>query len=129
MMLDHEALQRLLRRIAEGKARALKLALSGKPDEALVALRELCTEVLGMEFSVLSMLDPKSAVDLLGAHQRVLAYVEIVEAMGDVEQPRDPAAALSRYQRALHLAAVLHERDGAKPALAELSQRLLERIS
>ena len=129
MMLDHEGLLRLLRRVAEGKARAIKMSTGGKPDEALEALRELCTSVLGMEFSVLSMLDAKSAVDLLGAHQRVFAFVEIVEVMGDVQLPREPAMALLRYQQAFHVAAVLQERDGVKPALAELAQRLLERIS
>ena len=129
MMLDREGLLRLLRRISDGKARAIKMSTGGKPDEALEALRELCISVLGMEFSVLAMLDPKSVVDLLGAHQQVFAFVEIVEVMGDVELARDPAAALRRYQQAFHVAAVLHERDGAKPALVELSQRLLERIS
>ena len=128
-MLDHEGLLRLLRRITDGIAKAIKKASGGKPDEALVALRELCSEELGMELSVLSMLDAPSAVDLLGSHQRVFAFVQLVEAMADIEQVRDPARALLRYRQAFHVTAVLNERDGKKEPLLELLARLLSRIS
>ena len=127
MLLDHEGQLRLLRRIADSVAKALKKGAGGKPDEAMSELQELCSSALGMEFSVLSMLDPHSAVDLLGAHHRVLAFVHIVEAMGDVE--RDQARALRRHQQAFHLAAVLQERDGSKPLVVETVARLLARIS
>lgn len=128
-MLDHEGLLRLLRRISEGLAKAIKRGSGGKQAEALAELRELCATELGMEFSVLSMLDAKAVVELLFSHQRVLAFVQIVEAMGDVEQGRDPSRALPFYQRAFLVAAVLHERDGAKQPLVEISARLLQRIS
>jgi hypothetical protein len=129
MMLDHEGLLRLLRRIADSVAKAIKVASGGKPDEAIEALRALCVSELGMELGVLSMLDAKSAVDLLGAHQRVLSFVTIVEAIADIEQVRDPQRALKRYQQAFHVAAVLQERDGSKQPLVEVVARLLQRIS
>lgn len=129
MLLDEDYVIRMFKRIAEAIARAIKVGTGGKPDEALVVLREACVEVLGMEFSVLSMLDVKSAVDLLGSHDRVLSFVQLVEAMGDVEAQKNPAAALQRYQHAFQLAAVLRERDGSKPQLETLLNRLLERIS
>ena len=129
MFNDPQGVLRLLGRITDGRARALKIASGGKPDEALEALRQLCTEELGMELSVLSMLDAPSAVDLLGSHQRVFAFVQIVEAMGDVEEVRDPARALVRYRHAFHVAAVLNERDGEKQPLLEILARLLSRIS
>ncbi|MDP1828332.1 MAG: hypothetical protein Q8L48_34000 [Archangium sp.] len=128
-MLDHEGLLRLLRRISDGLAKAIKMSSGGKNDEALAELRQLCVAELGMEFNVLSMLDAKAVVDLLFSHQRVLAFVQIVEAMGDVEQGRDRGRALAFHQRAFLVAAVLHERDGAKQPLVEISARLLERIS
>lgn len=129
MMLDTAGLLRLRRLISDGIARALKSGTGGRHDQALKELRELCSSALGMEYGVLSMLDPKSAVDLLLTHHQVLAFVLIVEAMGEVLRSKDPAGALKLHQQALHVAAALYERDGAKPELNEVMQRLFERIS
>ena len=129
MLLDTDSPNVLRRRIADGIAKALKVASGNKPDEAIELLHTLCVTELGMELSVLSMLDPKSAVDLLGSHQRVLGYLTIVEAIADLEQARDPARALKRYQQAFHVAAVLQERDGSKQPLVEIVARLLQRFS
>ena len=128
-MLDRQGLLRLIQRISDGLASALKKASGGEPDEALEALRQLCSEELGMDLSVLSMLDPKSAVDLLGSHQRVFAFVQILEAMADIEQVKDPARALIRYRQAFQVGAVLNDRDGEKAQLVELLARVLSRIS
>lgn len=46
-------------------------------------LKNACGELLGVEFSVLNMLDAKSAVELLGEKPRVDAYIQLVEAMDD----------------------------------------------
>ncbi len=105
--------------IATPIARALKLSSAEKTDEALATLRAACGQALGMEYEVLSMLDAKSAVELLGERSRVTAFLQLLEAMGDVDD--QALRAQTRYQHALELA----EAAGDQAFAAKLRTKLL----
>ncbi|MDP1826849.1 MAG: hypothetical protein Q8L48_26490 [Archangium sp.] len=108
MLGERDYVMRLVKQLAEFIARALIQASSQKSDEALATLRAACGQSLGMEYEVLSMLDAKSAVELLGEPARVLAFIQLVEAMGDVDsRTGESLRASTRYQHALELAAAL----------------------
>jgi hypothetical protein len=85
MLSERDYVLRLAKQLAEAVARALKLSREAKPGEAASSLVEACSSTLGIEHRVLSMLDARSAVELLGEPERVAAYVQLVEAMADVE--------------------------------------------
>ena len=113
---------RMVKQLAEFIARALKLANAAKPEEALSSLRAACGQALGMEYEVLSMLDAKSAVELLGDRSRVSAFIQLVEAMGDVDlRANELLRARTRYQHALELA----EASGDQELAAKLRAKLL----
>ena len=125
MLGERDYVMRLVKQLAEFIARALKLASSAKPEEALATLREACSSALGMEYEVLSMLDVESAVELLGEPARVLAFIRLVEAMGDVDaRGAEPVRALTRYQHALELTEALLAGRGDLPEATELATRL-----
>lgn len=84
----------MAKQLAEAIARALKLANAAKVEEAPAILRAACAETLGIEYSVLSMLDAKSAIELLGSKERVLAFIQLVEAMGDDDRAHELRATL-----------------------------------
>ena len=126
MLEERDYVMRLVKQLAEFIARALKLASAAKPEEALSTLQAACGEALGMEYEVLSMLDAKTAVELLGEAPRVLAFIRLVEAMGDVDaRVGEPLRALTRYQHALELAEAL----GAQPESEEIVRRLKIKLS
>jgi hypothetical protein len=125
MLGERDYVMRLVKQLADFIARALKLAGSAKPEEALATLREACSSALGMEYEVLSMLDVMSAIELLGEPSRALAFIRLVEAMGDVDaRGAEPVRALTRYQHALELTQELLARRGDLAEAAELATRL-----
>lgn len=122
MLGERDYVMRLVKQLAEFIARALKLANAAKPEEALATLRAACGQALGMEYEVLSMLDAKSAVELLGEKARVMAFIQLVEAMGDVDaRGNEPVRALTRYQHALELAEAVGDRELAAKLMTKLS--------
>ena len=121
MLGERDYVMRLVKQLAEFIARALKLANAAKPEEALATLRAACGQALGMEYEVLSMLDAKSAVELLGEKARVTAFIQLVEAMGDVDaRGNEPMRALTRYQHALELAEAVGDRELAAKLMTKL---------
>lgn len=105
MLGERDYVMRLVKQLAEFIARALKLAKEEKPEQALASLRAACGQALGMEYEVLSMLDAKSAVELLGDRSRVAAFIALVEAMGDVDLgANEVLRAQTRYLHAVELA-------------------------
>ena len=125
MFGERDYVMRLVKQLAAFIARALALSSSAKPEEALATLREACSSALGMEYQVLSMLDAKSAVELLGEPARVLAFIRLVEAMGDVDARWvEPVRALTRYQHALELTEALLARRADLAEATELATRL-----
>ena len=122
MLGERDYVMRLVKQLAEMIARALKLASTAQHEEALATLRAACGQALGMEYEVLSMLDAKSAVELLGQPERVLAFIQLVEAMGDVDaRSGEWLRALTRYQHALELAEVLGNREAIDRLGAKLN--------
>lgn len=82
MFSRSDYVMRLVKQLAEVLARAMKLKVADERKSKEV-LKNACGELLGIEFSVLDMLDAKSAVELLGEKPRVVAYLQLVEALGD----------------------------------------------
>lgn len=66
MLGERDYVMRLIKQLAEFIARVLEVASTQQADEALATLRAACGQALGMEYEVLSMLDAKSAIELLG---------------------------------------------------------------
>lgn len=121
MLGERDYVMRLVKQLAELLARALKLANEAKPDEALAVLRAACGQSLGMEYEVLSMLDAKSAVERLGDRSRVAAFIQLIDAMGDVDmRANEVLRAQTRYQHALELA----EAAGASELALKLRAKL-----
>jgi hypothetical protein len=121
---ERDYVMRLVKQVAELIARALKLASAAKPEEALATLRAACGQALGMEYEVLSMLDARSAIELLGQPERALAFIQLLEAMGDVDaRSGESLRALTRYQHALELAEVLGNSEVIDRLGAKLSLR------
>jgi hypothetical protein len=121
---ERDYVMRLVKQVAELIARALKLASAAKPEEALATLRAACGQALGMEYEVLSMLDARSAIELLGQPERALAFIQLLEVMGDVDaRSGESLRALTRYQHALELAEVLGNSEVIDRLGAKLSLR------
>lgn len=121
MLAERDFVLRVVEQLAEAIARALKLAREAKPAEARAGLREACRTALGIEHSILSMLDARSAVELLGAPERVEAYVQLVEGMAQVEREAGDAQELKRRALELCEAGLSRKRT---PGLEALRNRL-----
>ena len=122
MLGERDSVLRLVKQLAELIARALKLASAEKTDEALAILRAACGQALGMEHEVLSMLGAKSAIELLGDRTRVTAFIQLVEAMRDVDvRANEVLRARTRYQHALELAEAAGDHEFAARLWAKLS--------
>lgn len=83
MFSRSDYVMRLVKQLAEALARVLKLRKAGEKAAAQQAARDACGDLLGIEFSVLQMLDARSAAELLGDVHRVDAYAQLLEALGD----------------------------------------------
>ncbi|MEW5741454.1 MAG: hypothetical protein AB1938_21210 [Myxococcota bacterium] len=111
MLTERDWVMRLVKQLADFIARALKLASEQRREEALEVLRQTCSTQLGMEYEVLSMLDAAAAVDLLGEPSRALAFVQLVDAMAEVEQRcNEPLRAEARRRHADELCAAIVQR-------------------
>lgn len=89
MFSRSDYVMRLVKQLAEVLARALKLKAAGDEHKAKEVLKNACGELLGVEFSVLDMLDARSAVELLGDASRVDSYLQLVEALGDTARAEE----------------------------------------
>jgi hypothetical protein len=123
MHLEDDYVLKQVKRLAEFLARALGLAGKNQLDEAVEVLRQASAQLLGIEFKVLTMLDARTAVELLGARPRVLAWVQILEHVTRVENE-------ARYGlQALEVLQELDSRDGPHDDSGQLAERIAEILS
>lgn len=85
MFSEHDVIKQLVELLAEAIRRALRLAKSARKDEAIALLQSATGELLGVEFTVLEMLDAPTAVKTLGSAARVDAYVQLLTALAQLD--------------------------------------------
>jgi acetolactate synthase small subunit len=124
MLQDKNSMLRAAKHLSDALARALAMARE-KPNDAQAELEAACNIVLSVHFSTLAFVDARAAVELLARPDRVLAFAEILEAMGEVEALRGDAAKARR--RTLHALEIAREqlrlRPGEARALALVARR------
>jgi hypothetical protein len=107
MLTERDWVMRTVKQLAEFIARALKLAREEKRDQAIALLQGACVDLFGIEYRVLSMVDAKSAIELLGSPARVKAFIELVETMAEAENDALRKEARREHVRQLRAAAKL----------------------
>ena len=126
MLVRKDWLTRTIKQLAQFIAAAMGLAAVGKREEAVAMLRNSCGSLLGLDYGVLVMLDPKSAVDLLGETSRALIFVRLVEAMAKIEEP---VRAEVRLRHGIELLEEILRRTPGQVEAAELRASLLARLA
>jgi hypothetical protein len=116
MLTDRDWLMRAVKQLADAIARALKLTREDKHQQAIELLQGACTELFGIEYRVLSMVDAASAVELLGDPGRGVAFARLLEAMAQAEP--EPTRREARLAHLKEVAAVL---AGRFPKHAEVA--------
>lgn len=116
---------RIARQMALFIARALKLIDAKQHDEALQTLTAAGPEVLGVDLDTLDFGEVGASVDLLGDPARVLAWAQLLEALGTVHAARGEAdLARARRERAVLVAHELVRRDAANDDAESLIARV-----
>jgi hypothetical protein len=109
MLSQRDWVMRAVKQLADFIARALKLAREDKHEQAIELLQGACVELFGVEYRVLSMVDARSALDLLGSAPRAQAFIDLVEAMAQAEV--EPLRREARQQHADELRSALVARS------------------
>jgi hypothetical protein len=123
-VVSKDWLARVTRQLADFIARALGLAAAGKRKEALELVQSACGTLLGLDYGALTMVDARSAVELLGDTSRALLFVKLLDTMARVD---DPERAEVRTARALELLEVVLARSPGSKEAAALKAELLGR--
>lgn len=99
-MLRDDFLMRLITRIGDLIARAIRLAKQGKHDEATRSIEDAYKNELGMPRAMLDRLDAATAARTLGGEKSVV-LAALLDAEAQLAQlAGDDACALERRQRA-----------------------------
>lgn len=128
MQLREDFILRLIRQLVEVIARALHLAKERQFDEAKQALEAGARGALGTELSSLLMVDAPTVVELLGDWRRVLAFAQLVDALGQLDSQRgEPARARGHFAHALHVLTLVKAagRPEIDAALREIEAHLV----
>jgi len=123
-VVSKDWLARVTKQLADFIARAMGLAAAGKRKEAVEVLQSACGALLGLDYGALTMVDARSAVELLGDTPRALLFVKLLDAMARVDEP---ARFEVRLARALELLEVVLERSPGSKEAATLKAELLGR--
>jgi hypothetical protein len=104
-LFENDYIKRMLKQLAAFIASILKASAAKNPGEAAMLVREASSQVLGIEWDVLSSTDVPSAIMLLrGDPEKIRMYADLLEAEAQVlEQHGDPARAQLRRDRAVAL--------------------------
>lgn len=117
-MYQRDYLMRQIEQAARVLASIMKIALGGKPDEALAMFDHAYQPLLGVSQRVVSTLTDEQLISLLTSGsapdlRRVASVLEVVKSEADVHaQAGNRQAAAVRYRRALSLAGYLAGRSG-----------------
>jgi tetratricopeptide (TPR) repeat protein len=116
-MYQRDYLMRQIEQAARVLAAAIKMALGGKPDEALRMFDQAYQPLLGVSQRVVSTLTDEQLISLLTSGsmpdlRRVASVMEVVKGEADVHAlAGNQQAAAARYRRALALAGYLAGRS------------------
>ncbi len=100
-LVDRDFLMRLVKQLAEVIARAMKLKLAKKNEEAAEVIEAGCLTLLGIDWQTLAWVDSKSAAQLLKEPARIHAFATLLEHHGLVsEDPSKFRHALEMYREA-----------------------------
>jgi hypothetical protein len=126
MISERDWILRMAKQLADFLARALKLGQQRRGEEAQSLLQGACTELFGVEYRILSMVDARSAVELLGDPARGLAFAQLIEAMAGLEV--DPLRREARLRHALELVHEVRARASGSAEAAAAEARLHEAL-
>ncbi len=103
-LVERDFLMRLVKQLAEVLARAMKLKLGKKHEEAAEVIESGCLTLLGIDWQTLAWVDSKSAAQLLQTPARIHAFATLLENHGLLSEDKgDAAKARSKFQHALEL--------------------------
>lgn len=118
-LVERDYVMRLVKQIAELLARALKLQLAKKHDEAAEVLESGCLSLFGMDWKTLAWADSASAADLLKDPMKVKLFASLVEERAKIHDAAgEPADAASKFQHAYELYREAKDAEGAARCLA-----------
>lgn len=100
-LIERDYVMRLIKRLAELIAQALKLSKSGKHEEAQALLESGCQSVLGMPYGALALVDSASAAELLAQPHRIKAFAQLLEAAAEIAPSE--AARRAKMRHALEM--------------------------
>lgn len=113
-LVERDYVMRLVKQIAELLARALKLQLAKKHDEAAEVLESGCLTLFGMDWKTLAWADSASAADLLKDAKKVSLFASLVEERAKLHVAAgEPAEAESKFQHAYELYREAKDAEGA----------------
>jgi tetratricopeptide (TPR) repeat protein len=133
-MYQRDYLMRQIEQAARVLASIMKVALGGKPDEALAMFDHAYQPLLGVSQRVVSTLTDEQLISLLTSGsmpdlRRVASVLEVVKSEADIHaQAGNQQAAAARYRRALSLAGYLAGRS-EELLDSELAGEVVERTS
>lgn len=127
MGLEQDYVIRLIRRVVEAIARALKLSSGGNSEEAEKVLKDASISALGMELEILTMMDARSALELLGTRERALVFAQLLEAQGEIAN--SPGAAHRKFLHALEVLDLLEQRSPNHSEVREFRDRVSKRLA
>ena len=95
---------RLVKQLAEVLARAMKLKLAKKDQEAAEVIESGCLSLLGIDWKTLAWVDSASAAQLLKEPARIRAFAALLEKRAEFHaQSGEAAEARSKYQHAFEM--------------------------
>lgn len=101
---ERDYVMRAVKQLADFVARILKLALTD-PRAARDQLEAACRETLHMDLSTLSLVDARSAAELLMRADKVVFFASVIEALGELDLLEGAThRARGRFLHALELA-------------------------
>lgn len=130
MPIRKDYIEQMIQQFAEAIARLLKLRQEQKYDQAIVAVKEGCLTLLGMEYGVLTSVDAGSAAQLLSHPEKIKVLAKLEEEEAELLRLKGNASAAT--DKLHHALALLNEaqklQKALDPTLEESIQALLRKL-
>ena|SRR6185436_13577634 len=124
-MIERDYVMRIVKQIAELLARALKLKVEKRWDEAAQTIEGGCLDLLGIEFAALALVDSVAGAALLGNVTRIRVFARLLEELAGIyreEGSEALARARAKHAREMYREVLKRKADDAEAL--EALQRL-----
>jgi hypothetical protein len=103
-LVERDFIMRLVKQLAEVLARAMKLKMAKKDEEAAEVLESGCLSLLGIDWKTLAWVDSKSAAQLLKEPARIRAFATLLEERAKFHADAgEDAQARAKFQHAFEM--------------------------